>query len=133
MQKSLMPFWSAISGATAVSILALAAHFLPKYLEIVLVSAVTTAATIQLFHAILCIYLFNTFFNKRKLFNSSKLIFFGSLIFAISIYILALNSIIMLPALKFFGPVTPIGGVLMITGWMLLALNFYKSYKNEFY
>lgn len=131
MQKSLMPFFSALSGGIAISILALAAHFLPNYLESNLVSAVTTAAEIQLFHSILTVYLFNEFAKSKVIFLASKIIFFGAMVFSISIYALALNSLMMVGALKVFGPITPIGGVLMIIGWFLLATQFYKLSKGK--
>ncbi len=131
MQKSLLPFWSSVSGAIAVSILALAAHFLPNHLETHLVSAVTTAAQIQLFHAILSICLLSNLTKNKLSLLPLKLIFFGSIIFAGSIYILALNSKLMISALKIFGPVTPIGGVFMIIGWFILAYEYYKNRNTD--
>jgi len=52
----------------------------------------------------------------------------GSLIFSISIYFLALNSVWEINAFKYiFGPITPIGGLLMITGWAIFTLRTSKS------
>lgn len=48
---------------------------------------------------------------------------FGILIFCGSLYIMALGS----P--RIFGVITPIGGALMIIGWLLLAWNAYKYSK----
>jgi len=131
MKKSLLPFLSAISGAIAVIILALAAHFLPNYLSSKLVNAVTTAGEIQLFHSILLVYLFTSYTTNQRIYIASKFIFWGSLIFSFSIYLLGLNSILMISALKIMGPITPVGGVLMITGWLLLANQFYRIHYKE--
>ena len=51
-----------------------------------------------------------------------KLIILGSLIFSVSLWILALNEILS-PALRKLGAITPVGGVLMIVGWTLIGLN----------
>jgi len=37
----------------------------------------------------------------------------------------------MISALKIMGPITPVGGVLMITGWLLLAIQFYRIHYKE--
>jgi len=42
----------------------------------------------------------------------------GSLIFAVTLYAMALG------APRWFGPITPIGGALMIAGWLWVALRF---------
>ena len=47
----------------------------------------------------------------------------GSLLFSGSLYGLALNG----P--KWLGPLTPLGGLFLIIGWLLLV---YSSYKNKF-
>lgn len=47
----------------------------------------------------------------------------GSLLFSGSLYGLALNG----P--KWLGPVTPLGGLCLMIGWLLLV---YSSYKNKF-
>jgi len=109
----------------------LAAHFLPNYLSTRLVNAVTTAGEIQLFHSILLVYLFSSHTTNQRIYIASKFIFWGSLIFSFSIYLLGLNSILMISALKIMGPITPIGGVLMITGWLLLANQFYRIHYKE--
>jgi uncharacterized membrane protein YgdD (TMEM256/DUF423 family) len=131
MRKTLFPFWSALSGAISVSVLALSAHSLPKYLSNLIVNAVTTASELLLFHSILLVFLFTYFNTNKKIVIASKIIFAGSLIFAVSIYVLALNSILMLSVLKIMGPITPIGGILMITGWGLLAIQLLKVYYKK--
>ncbi|MFZ9028813.1 MAG: DUF423 domain-containing protein [Crocinitomicaceae bacterium] len=52
-------------------------------------------------------------------------ILLGILLFSGSIYLLALNDVLS-PDLSFLGPVTPIGGVLLIMGWGVLLRQFLK-------
>lgn len=80
----------------------------------------------QIYHglALLVIALNAKCFDKRlKLFNG--LILAGVVLFSGSIYLLALNEVVSVD-LKFLGPVTPIGGVLMIMGWGVLLRQFLK-------
>ena len=67
--------------------------------------------------------------NASKIEGSLKvfLIFIlsGVLLFSGSIYLLSLNDVLS-PDLSFLGPVTPIGGVLMIMGWGVLLRQFLK-------
>ncbi len=51
-----------------------------------------------------------------------KLIILGSLIFSVSLWILALNEILS-PSLRKLGAITPVGGVLMIVGWTLIGIH----------
>lgn len=56
------------------------------------------------------------------------LLFIGTLLFSVSIYFLSLQDILGVE-LKFLGPVTPIGGLLMIIGWVILLLKTVRT-KN---
>lgn len=53
--------------------------------------------------------------------TSAWLIFGGTLLFSVSLYVLALTGI------KILGMITPIGGVLMILGWAAFGLGVYRS------
>lgn len=50
-------------------------------------------------------------------------LFIGTLIFSFSLYILSLTKIFWL------GAITPIGGTLMIIGWMFVFFGIYKNLK----
>lgn len=66
-------------------------------------------------------------FNAASLSSSVKwvfrLILIGVLLFSGSIYLLALEPWIGVPG-SVLGPVTPLGGVLMIAGWAVLLVGF---------
>ena len=49
----------------------------------------------------------------------------GSILFSFSIFFLSFQSLIKLN-LKWLGPVTPIGGTLLIIGWIIFIINSIK-------
>jgi len=49
----------------------------------------------------------------------------GTIFFSLSIYLLALNPLFGIN-LGFLGPITPIGGLFLIIGWVILVLKFIK-------
>ncbi|MFN5786177.1 MAG: DUF423 domain-containing protein [Flavobacteriia bacterium] len=52
----------------------------------------------------------------------------GTLMFSVSIYFLAIQEVLGMN-LKFLGPVTPIGGLLMVIGWSLFLWNIIRQKK----
>ncbi|ACU08711.1 protein of hypothetical function DUF423 [Flavobacteriaceae bacterium 3519-10] len=56
----------------------------------------------------------------------SILMIAGTFIFSVSIYLLAFNGISGMN-FKFLGPITPIGGLLMIISWLMLIFYFVKD------
>ena len=53
-------------------------------------------------------------------------IILGTFLFSVSIYLLSFQEVWGVN-LKFLGPITPLGGLLMITGWALLIYVFAKT------
>lgn len=112
---------ASLLGGTAVIILALAAHSLKNILPESLVESISTAAEIQLFHAVALIGLsMMTSYSEKNIIRICRMMIAGVLIFSVSIYILAFKSILGLPWLKYLGPITPIGGICMIASWFML-------------
>ena len=54
---------------------------------------------------------------------------FGTILFSSSLYLLSFSDVINLP-ISLIGPITPIGGVLMIFSWCLLFIQIQKIRKN---
>ncbi|MCT1532507.1 DUF423 domain-containing protein [Sphingobacterium daejeonense] len=50
-------------------------------------------------------------------------IFWGCILFSGSIYFLSLKDVLK-ANLRFLGPITPLGGLLMIVGWVMLLISF---------
>lgn len=55
----------------------------------------------------------------------------GILLFSLSIYGLVLTPLLGVNLKMFFGPLTPVGGLLMILGWILLLIKHLKTKGNE--
>ncbi|WP_027376147.1 DUF423 domain-containing protein [Kaistella palustris] len=50
----------------------------------------------------------------------------GTFLFSVSIYLLAFSEVAAVPS-KIIGPITPLGGLLMIISWALLIFYFIKN------
>jgi uncharacterized membrane protein YgdD (TMEM256/DUF423 family) len=121
-------------GTTGVAFGALGAHALKQKMQegiltIDQLAAFDTATKYQLMHAIVLFIL--AYINKDKqikLYNiASYLMVFGVLLFSGSIYILATQNISGIHAGIVFGPLTPIGGLLLIAGWICITIQALKK------
>lgn len=64
--------------------------------------------------------------GASRLFNRACLaLLLGILVFSGSLYLMAFT------AVRWLGAITPIGGVLLILGWVLFALAVYKTTKTS--
>jgi uncharacterized membrane protein YgdD (TMEM256/DUF423 family) len=115
---------AAFLGSTGVGAGAFGAHALKSTLEKQTngVENWKTAVMYQLIHATALLALSalssSSGKNSVKWLKSGKLMGLGSVIFSGSIYCLTLN----VGPKKVLGPITPIGGLLMIGGWAVLGL-----------
>ncbi len=64
----------------------------------------------------------NVELNKSTL----LIITIGTIIFSVSIYLLALQNVFDVN-LSFLGPITPLGGLLMILGWTWVLISFIRK------
>ena len=55
---------------------------------------------------------------------------FGVLIFSSTLILISISDLVNMPWMKKFGMLTPIGGVLMVLGYILASLNVLKSIKS---
>ncbi|MCU0791719.1 MAG: DUF423 domain-containing protein [Opitutaceae bacterium] len=113
---------TAISGFVVVSLGALGAHALePKLIENGNLNAWSTAAHYHLLHTVACLAVAAwAAAHPSRLSRLARIQIawlLGCLLFSGSIYVLALGG----P--KIFGPITPLGGVGFLIGWILLALE----------
>lgn len=109
-----------------ISIGAFGAHGLKPYLDEYSILIYTKAVSYSFYNTL---GLFAISFMVYVLPNSSKLkksfyfVLSGTLIFSFSLYILALSKTMWL------GAITPIGGTLMIIGWILAFIAISKDLK----
>ncbi len=59
-----------------------------------------------------------------------RLLIIGTILFSISIYLLALAELMGI-SMKWLGPVTPIGGSLMIIGWFVFIYRLFLQKQNQ--
>jgi uncharacterized membrane protein YgdD (TMEM256/DUF423 family) len=81
-----------------------------------------TGVLYQLFQGLglLVLVLFSQFFKVEKVKLSLSIITIGTFLFSFSIYVLVLNNIWQIDWIKYaMIPLTPIGGLLMILGWVV--------------
>lgn len=113
---------AAFLGATAVMLGAFAAHGLKSKLSESLLSAFETGVTYQFYHtlALLVLALWLKQTTSGWFVASGYLWVAGVILFSGSLYALALTGI------KWFGPITPLGGLLFIAGWISLLIGAIK-------
>lgn len=115
---------SAIFGTTGVILGALGAHALKSVLSENLLNSFETGVRYQLIHALLLLIL--GFQNKIKTRIIGNLIILGIILFSFSIYLLAIRDLIGIPELSMLGPITPIGGLLLISAWVVILIRASK-------
>lgn len=113
----------AVLGACAVGLGAFGAHGLRPLLDD---SQLETFKTASLYHFIHLLAMFVIASNPKvsKVNNQSFLLFFfGIILFSGSLYILSTKHLMGGDIWDILGPITPLGGVLLIAGW----LNLFRS------
>ena len=105
---------------------AFSSHYFNKVLLEKQISSINIGIRYQLFHSLslIVICLNKKKFNKH-LNKSLYLMLLGTIFFCFSIYLLNFNSYVEIP-LSVLGPITPIGGVLLIFSWIVLLFSVKK-------
>jgi uncharacterized membrane protein YgdD (TMEM256/DUF423 family) len=114
---------AAFSAMLSVVLGAFAAHGLKSKLSENLLNTFQTGVQYQMYHSLALILLVILYrqMPQALLVYSAGFMFAGILLFSGSLYMLALTQI------KWFGPVTPLGGVCFIIGWALLIVATLKG------
>ena len=114
----------AIFGLTAVIFGAFGAHLLKKKLSKEQLQSFETGVKYQMYHAIVLL-VFGSQFNSLTAINNYIIYVFivGIILFSFSIYGLVISSANN-KKMKFLGPITPLGGLLLVLGWGLLIYKF---------
>ncbi len=113
-------------AVTAVALGALGAHSLKDILSESQYHSFETGVRYQLFHAITLLLLaLNCDKLNQHLKKSLILMSTGSCLFSFSIYLLSMQNIFGI-SLSFLGPITPIGGLLLIASWIVLFFSIKK-------
>jgi uncharacterized membrane protein YgdD (TMEM256/DUF423 family) len=119
---------AAFLGITAIILGAFGAHALKKVLSLEQLQSFEVGVRYQMYHALFLLFIgVFAFLNEKERLLIFWLTIFGVLFFSGSIYLLATNGITNLKT-KFLGPVTPIGGLLLISAWGYL---FYAIFSKK--
>ena len=118
---------AAFFGLTAVILGAFGAHALKSSLTVIQLNNWRTGVEYQFYHALALLFL-STFSKYRsRLIKIAFLSFsLGIVLFSGSLYLLSTVSITGLST-SYLGPVTPLGGLFLIGGWLSLILAALKN------
>lgn len=105
---------------------AFGAHALKERLDAEQLASFETGVRYAMYHGLAFLILGLAADKLPNLTWVFRLQLIGILFFSGSIFLLALQSILGL-SLKFLGPITPIGGSLLIVGWGLLLMSLLKK------
>ena len=126
-----------ILGAVAVSLGALGAHFLKSKLETGLITTdqlngFDTAVKYQMYHVLgmLLLVILNKLYPNKFFGWAYAFFLWGIILFSGSLYFLCTRNLLGLECLKFLGPVTPLGGICFVLGWLCLCLSMLKTDKK---
>lgn len=118
--------FAAFSGLTAVGLGAFAAHGLKARLASESLLAFQTGVQYQMYHALVLIgiaLIGKTFGQSGALTASGWLLIVGMVLFSGSLYILALGG----P--RWVGPITPLGGLCLLLGWLALLVEAVRIWR----
>lgn len=119
--------FAAFLGATGIIFGAFGAHFLKKKLTIEQLQSFETGVKYQMYHALVLLVLgFQLEFDSTLKNSIFLLLIVGIVLFSFSIYGLVLSSASN-KKIRFLGPMTPFGGLLLVLGWGLLMYLFLSA------
>jgi uncharacterized membrane protein YgdD (TMEM256/DUF423 family) len=111
---------------SAVILGAFGAHALKEVLSESQLSSFQTGVRYQFFHGLAILILsFNMNYFTKRLSSIIKIMSVGIILFSFSIYLLNIQYLIGF-SMSYLGPITPIGGLLLITSWIALFFSIKK-------
>lgn len=118
---------ASVFGVTAVILGAFGAHTLKESISVNALATWTKGVEYQFYHVFALLFL--SIFPERNRLTKLAHIFFciGIVFFSGSLYVLSTREIHQLQIASYIGPITPIGGLFFILGWMMLFLTAAKK------
>ena len=111
---------------SAVILGAFGAHSLKELLSENQLSSFQTGVRYQFFHGLTILILsFNMNYFTKRLSSIIKIMSAGIILFSFSIYLLNIQDLVGF-SMSYLGPITPIGGLLLITSWIGLFFSIKK-------
>ena len=125
--KTLTLVIGAVYGVLSVILGAFGAHAFKKILSVERLESFEVGVRYQMYAAFFLLIVGYILKFETKTENwISWLMIFGTILFSVSIYFLSFQDY-WGTNLKFLGPITPLGGLLMILSWGLLIFYFLKT------
>lgn len=117
---------AALFGITAIILGAFGAHAFKKIITAEKLASFEVGVRYQMYSALVLLLLgfqldFTLYTERLAVYGIAA----GTILFSFSIYMLSFADY-WKKNFKFFGPITPLGGLLMIIGWISLLLSFIK-------
>lgn len=105
------------------------AHALKEVLEPQALESYLTGARYNMYHALglLAVAGIMDHLDLKWATLGVRLLLIGTLLFSGSIYILSTQQLSGLSISNVLGPITPIGGLLLISGWLIIGLSAIKK------
>jgi uncharacterized membrane protein YgdD (TMEM256/DUF423 family) len=125
--KTITLVFGAAYGMLSVILGAFGAHALKKILSVERLESFETGVRYQMYAAFFLLivgYILKFDTSSQKWI--SILMIAGTMLFSFSIYGLSMQDYFGMN-LKFLGPITPLGGLLMIVSWLMLIFYFAKN------
>ena len=118
-------------GLTAIILGAFGAHALKAILSEQQLISFETGVRYQVYQALFLLFIGSTNLLSDKAKKISTIfITIGILFFSFSIYLLATQGLFGIN-FKFLGPITPVGGLLIMIGWAYTAIKVGKQKNNN--
>jgi len=124
MTQQIVLITGALFGMFAVIFGAFGAHALQKILNVDQLKSFETGVKYQMYHALVLLFVGSYFEVPNSAIYYAFVI--GIILFSFSIYGLVLSDT-KGKKMKFLGPITPLGGLLLIVGWALLIYNISQT------
>ena len=125
--KNIVLTIASLYGMTAIILGAFGAHAFKKFLPDEKLASFEVGVRYQMYHAIALLAIGMYFqFDKSLERSAAWCLIVGTFVFSVSVYLLSFADH-WGANLKFLGPITPLGGLLMVVGWGLLAWIFMKG------
>jgi len=129
--KKVVLLIASVYGGLSVILGAMGAHALKSILSTDKLQSFETGVRYMIIHALVLLIIGFVFDYKTRLQKSMAWSFIvGTFLFSFSIFFLSLAKTVGM-SLSFLGPITPLGGFLMILGWILLLFNVLKMNPTE--
>ncbi len=118
----------ALFGITAIMLGAFGAHALKKIMTQEQLTSFETGVKYQMYHALVLLMLsFNLNLDTSLEKYMVYCFILGTLLFSFSIYGLCISGA-KGSKWKFLGPLTPLGGLLLVIGWGMLLYSFIQNF-----